>query len=174
MKKLLLISVVVTGIMLTGCAQGMLQNAISNAQAQAEQNTQAPQPQTTAAPETAAPNTPAEQATQAPSAVIPETAAPNAPAEQATQAPPTMVPENAAPNVADTTATITEEEAKTIALGHAGVSESDTQYLFVGFEYDDFRAIYDVDFVVETTEYNFEIDANSGQIVEYDAESIYD
>ena len=71
-------------------------------------------------------------------------------------------------------AQISEKKAKSIALGHAGVSEKDTTFLHVGQEYDDGLHTYNVDFLVGTTEYEYEIDANSGVVIEFDAESIYD
>ena len=79
------------------------------------------------------------------------------------------------PAVQDTAkGAVTEDAAKKTALSHAGVKESDTSYIYVGHEYDDGLSIYNVDFMVGTTEYEYEIDAGSGAIIEFDAESIYD
>ena len=78
------------------------------------------------------------------------------------------------PVAAAGTAFIGEAAAKAAALNHAGVKESAAKYCHVWLEYDDGRRVYNVEFMVGTTEYEFEIDAGSGQVLEYDADSIYD
>ncbi len=69
---------------------------------------------------------------------------------------------------------LTLEEAKVIALEKAGVSEKDVVFTETSFEHDDGFACYQIDFISGTTEYEIEIDANSGEITEYDAEFVYD
>ena len=59
-------------------------------------------------------------------------------------------------------------KAKTIALNHAGVSASNAVFLHAKLDYDDGRAVYDVDFWSGNKEYDYEIDAQSGAIVSYD------
>lgn len=59
---------------------------------------------------------------------------------------------------------ITETQAKEIALNHAGVKEADTKYLVVKFEYDDGIAEYEVEWDVNRVEYEYEIDAITGEI----------
>ncbi len=71
-------------------------------------------------------------------------------------------------------AAITLEEAKTIALEKAGVSESDATFTETSLEHDDGMAVYQIDFISGTIEYEVEVNANTGDITEYDAESIYD
>ena len=68
---------------------------------------------------------------------------------------------------------ITEEDAKQIALRHANVSESDAVYMQVKLERDHGRDEYDVEFYAGNTEYDYEIDAATGEILsfDYDAES---
>ena len=61
---------------------------------------------------------------------------------------------------------ITEDEAKAIAFGHAGVTEADVSHLYVHLETDDGITKYEVDFNVGTTEYDYDIDAASGSILE--------
>ncbi|MCO7136915.1 PepSY domain-containing protein [[Clostridium] leptum] len=70
------------------------------------------------------------------------------------------------------TSYITEEEAKQIALTHAGVAEEDTSFLYVKQDYDDGRAEYDVEFFAGGKEYDYEIDASTGDILssDFDAE----
>lgn len=72
-------------------------------------------------------------------------------------------------------AQITQENAKTIALTHAGIAEKDTAYLRVESDWDDGRQIYDVKFFTKAyAEYNYDILADSGKIIniEYDAEAV--
>lgn len=63
---------------------------------------------------------------------------------------------------------IGESRAKEIALNHAGLSASQVTFVRSQFEYDDGRALYDVDFWSGNKEYDYEIDALSGAIVSYD------
>ena len=67
---------------------------------------------------------------------------------------------------------IDEAKAKSIALSDAGVKEADTAYLKVKLDYDDGAKIYDVEFYAGGTEYDYEIDAATGDIrsVDHDAE----
>ena len=113
---------------------------------------------------------PAEPAPAQP--VEPETTEPAEPAAEPSK-PEEPVPAPAAPQE-NSSGTVSEETAKETALATAGVRESDTTYLYVVPEYDDGRRVYNVEFMVGTTEYEFEIDAGSGQVLEYDADSIYD
>ena len=99
--------------------------------------------------------------------------APSQPAEPASSQPVEPATAEPAPQE-NSSGTVSEETAKETALATAGVRESDTTYLYVVPEYDDGRRVYNVEFMVGTTEYEFEIDAGSGQVLEYDADSIYD
>lgn len=66
---------------------------------------------------------------------------------------------------------ITAERAKEIALGHAGLTAE--QATFVGAEKDseDGKTVYDVEFYSKDfTEYDYEIDAQTGDIISYDAD----
>ena len=67
---------------------------------------------------------------------------------------------------------IGEAKAKSIALNHAGLTESQATFLSVKRDYDDGRWEYEVEFYKGTTEYDYEIDAATGTIlsVDYDAE----
>lgn len=68
---------------------------------------------------------------------------------------------------------IDEAAAQQIALEHAGVAESDTSFLMTKLDYDDGIAVYDVEFYVSATnsEYDYEIDAASGEIRSYDQDA---
>ena len=63
---------------------------------------------------------------------------------------------------------------KSIALGKAGLSEKDVTFTESSFEYDDGYEVYQIDFVSGDMEYEMEIDANTGDILEFERESIYD
>lgn len=65
---------------------------------------------------------------------------------------------------------ISEVEAKSIALTHAKLSESDVTALRITFEIDDGVPEYEVEFYSGTTEYDYEINANTGDIVSFDYE----
>jgi uncharacterized membrane protein YkoI len=88
------------------------------------------------------------------------------------------VPATPAPSVPtpSTGTLIGEAEARRIALQHAGLKESDVTFVRAYLDWDDGRQVYDVEFYQLSgsvaKEYDYEIDAVSGQIrdVDYDAE----
>ena len=59
-------------------------------------------------------------------------------------------------------------KAKSIALDHAGVSESQTRKLEVKRDYDDGRLEYEVEFHAAGVEYEYTIDAATGTILDYE------
>ena len=65
-------------------------------------------------------------------------------------------------------ATLTADEAKQIALQHAGIDEASTTRMEISFDYDDGRAVYEVEWKVDRTEYQYDIDANTGDILSYE------
>ena len=68
---------------------------------------------------------------------------------------------------------IGEEAAKTAALTHAGLVETDVTFLRSYLEWDDGRQVYDVEFyTADYQEYDYEIDASTGDVLsfDYDAE----
>lgn len=66
---------------------------------------------------------------------------------------------------------ITEEDAKAIALKHAGLNESDVKGLRVTRDRDDGRQEYEVEFRKDMTEYDYEINAATGDIISYDIDN---
>lgn len=66
---------------------------------------------------------------------------------------------------------IGEAKALEIAYQKASVSPADAQYLSVKLEQDDGRSIYEIEFYVGNTEYNFEISASDGEILEYEQDA---
>lgn len=69
---------------------------------------------------------------------------------------------------ADTTGYITKEEALAIALDHAQLTESDIVGLRIELDEDDGKMEYDVEFVSNYTEYDYDINAKSGEIRNFD------
>ena len=60
---------------------------------------------------------------------------------------------------------ITEQEAKNIAAGNAGVTEEQIQYITVKQDWDDGRARYEVEFTAAGVEYDYELDASDRHIL---------
>lgn len=60
------------------------------------------------------------------------------------------------------------DRAKEIALNHAGLNESDVQFVKAKQDNDDGRVEYEIEFYFGRTEYDYTIDAVSGDIIEYD------
>ena len=65
---------------------------------------------------------------------------------------------------------LTGEEARDVALRHAGLSANDVKGLRVEFDYDDGRPEYEVDFHSSGYEYDYEIHAETGEIISWDKE----
>ena len=68
-------------------------------------------------------------------------------------------------------AIITEAQAQTIALDHAGLTQQEVSRLQVRADWDDGRQEYDVEFHAGYLEYEYEIDATSGKILSFDKDS---
>ena len=73
------------------------------------------------------------------------------------------------------TASITAERAQQIALNHAGLSSSQVSFVRAHLDWEDGRRVYEVEFYNTSnyTEYDYEIDASSGDILSYDREAEY-
>ena len=71
------------------------------------------------------------------------------------------------------TADIGEAKARSVALSHAGISESDTSYIYAKKDWDDGRWVYDVEFWADGKEYDYEILASNGTILSYDYDAEY-
>ena len=67
---------------------------------------------------------------------------------------------------------LSEQEAKQAALDDAGVSASEATFVRSRLDYDDGRRVYEVEFYTANREYDYEIDAATGEIlsVDWDAE----
>lgn len=107
-------------------------------------------------------STPAQPAS---TAAAPAAPTPAAPAQNGTPASPqTTTP--AANNAA-----ITVEEAKAIVLANTGLQETDVTFTKVHLDWDDGRQLYEVEFYSGNTEYDYDIDANTGDILSYDTQT---
>ena len=65
------------------------------------------------------------------------------------------------------------DRAKEIALDHAGVSASKATFVRAHLDYEDGRRVYDVEFYSGSKEYDYEIDAASGDILSWDYDAEY-
>ena len=68
---------------------------------------------------------------------------------------------------------IGEAKAKEIALDHAGLSSSQVTFVRAKLDWDDGRAEYEVEFYTNGKEYDYEIDALTGDIRSYDYDAEY-
>ena len=66
---------------------------------------------------------------------------------------------------------VTAEEAKQIALDHAGVNEADIRALELETDRDDGRTVYEFSWKVGWTEYDYDIDAATGEILSFSQET---
>lgn len=64
--------------------------------------------------------------------------------------------------------TVTEAQAKEIALEDAGIKAEDVTGIRVNKDKDDGREVYDVEFYVDNKEYDYEIDIATGKILDKD------
>ena len=63
---------------------------------------------------------------------------------------------------------VTADQARAIALQHAGVSEADAKFVRVQEDYEDGIAVYEVEFYVGNREYDYDIIKSSGKVLKYD------
>ena len=62
------------------------------------------------------------------------------------------------------------DAAKQAALSHAGLSASDVTFLEAEYDYEDGRMVYEVDFRSAGKEYEYEVDALTGEIIKYETD----
>ena len=72
------------------------------------------------------------------------------------------------------TASITLDEAKNIALTDAGLDINSVQFTREELEHDNHTLVYELEFFYNNIEYDYEINATTGDIISYDKDSIYD
>ena len=68
---------------------------------------------------------------------------------------------------------ISVDKAKEIAVGKAGLSVSGVTFQKAKLDYDDGRAVYEIEFFSGGVEYECEVDASSGTILDYSSEREY-
>lgn len=73
-----------------------------------------------------------------------------------------------APSTPSSADLIGEAKAKEIALNHAKLSASDVTFVHAELDWEDGRRVYDVEFYSGSKEYDYEIDAVTGEILSYD------
>lgn len=66
--------------------------------------------------------------------------------------------------------TITKEKAVQIALDHAGVSKSEVDFDDIELGHDDGKKVFEIEFDSNTHEYEYDIDAHSGNILDHEIE----
>ncbi|HJB67320.1 MAG TPA: PepSY domain-containing protein [Candidatus Fournierella excrementigallinarum] len=82
-------------------------------------------------------------------------------------APPTAAQSPAA--IVNDGSTLSAEDAKAKALAHAGLSSDSVTFIKAELDRDDGRLVYDVEFyTADYKEYDYEIDAATGEVVSYD------
>ena len=69
--------------------------------------------------------------------------------------------------LAGCSSSISQEEATTIALEHAGVAKEDAVSLSVQQEHEDGRDIFEVKFSTQDTEYSYDVAQKDGEIINY-------
>lgn len=80
--------------------------------------------------------------------------------------------ENTNNNSNITTTEITLDEAKNIALEHAQLNENDVTFTKTQMDTDDGKQVYDIDFIYNNEEYDYEIAVSNGEVISYSKESI--
>ena len=69
---------------------------------------------------------------------------------------------------------ITADKAKEIALNHAGLTADQVTFVRSNLDQDDGRTCYDVEFyTADYTEYDYEIDARTGEVLSFDYDAEY-
>ncbi len=111
--------------------------------------------------------TPAQTAEQAPAQAAAQTTE-QAPAQTAAQTTEQAPAQTAAQPPAQNTLTLSETAALDIACAHAGVTSGDLLFSHVKPDFDNGRSVYEVEFYANQQEYDYEIDAADGRILNYD------
>ncbi len=63
------------------------------------------------------------------------------------------------------------DAAKAAAYQHAGVQEADVTFTKYEFDYEDGRMVYELEFYAGGKEYEYDVDASTGEIVKYSSEA---
>ena len=68
---------------------------------------------------------------------------------------------------------ISQEKAKEIALSHAGLSNNQVDFIKVSREFDNGREEYNIDFIQNGIEYDYDIYVKTGEIISYEHDKEY-
>ena len=79
-------------------------------------------------------------------------------------------PDTAQPNTNQTAGEMTVEEAKTIALSHAGLTAEAVTFVKAKQDYDDGRLEYEVEFKAGGMEYEYTVNASDGSILSFESD----
>ena len=80
---------------------------------------------------------------------------------------------NAENNNINNTGDISLDKAKEIALSHAGLSSDQVTFVQANKDFDDGIQKYDIEFYCNGKEYDYEINASNGEIIQYDYDMEY-
>ena len=80
---------------------------------------------------------------------------------------------NAQNNTVNNTGEISLDKAKEIALSHAGLSADQVTFVQANMDFDDGIKKYDIEFYCNGQEYDYEINASNGQIIQFDYDMEY-
>ena len=75
---------------------------------------------------------------------------------------------NASNSTVNSNNKITIEEAKSIALKHSNLDESQVSFMKAKYEFDDGIGKYEIEFYYNNNKYEYEINAKTGDIISYD------
>ena len=62
---------------------------------------------------------------------------------------------------------LTVEQAKKVALDYAGVKAADATFTKAHRDYDNGRQVYEIEFYVGSTEYDMDVDVNTGKVTDF-------
>ena len=65
---------------------------------------------------------------------------------------------------------LTVEQAKQVALDYAGVKAADVTFTKAHRDYDDGRQVYEIEFYANNTEYDMDVDVNTGRVTDFSTE----
>jgi len=89
------------------------------------------------------------------------------------QQPPEQFPHETAGNAGESK-TISVEEAKAIALAHAGLTADQVSFVKSGLDWDDGRETYDLEFYTsDHWEFDYDIDPYTGEVLSFDQDAEY-
>ena len=68
---------------------------------------------------------------------------------------------------------LTVEQAKQVALDYAGVKAADANFTKAHRDYDNGREVYEIEFYVGSTEYDMDVDVNTGKVTDFSVDHHY-